>query len=144
MEGCRVAPYVNIPSLRAAFSHLQGHQLPASPSDVTALARQHVTARHTAPASLPTSLSTSLPTSLLSPSLMLYPSPLLMNWGLMQKAAAVAASPPTAAADPSCLLRAMDPSAVSLLHKLEANKNTSIADLRLKAKHHASLLGYRQ
>ena len=61
----------------------------------------------------------------------------------MQKAAAVAASPPTAA-DPSGLLRAMDPSAVSLLHKLEANKNTSIADLRLKAKHHASLLGYRQ
>ena len=61
----------------------------------------------------------------------------------MQKAAAVAASPP-AAADPSGLLRAMDPSAVSLLHKLEANKNTSIADLRLKAKHHASLLGYRQ
>ncbi len=78
---------------------------------------------------------------------MLYPSSLWMNLGLMQKAfsqpAAVSGTPdPTTAG----LLRTMDPSSVSLdlLQKFEAAKSTSIAELRLKAKQHSSLLGYRQ
>ena len=97
-EGCRVAPYVNMPSLRLAFDRFQVESL----GNLEPL-------RSPLPPGMPTGSSGNMPL----PSMLFYPSP-LYTLGLSNLAAQKG---------------------------VFSTKNTSIADLRLKAKHHAATLG---
>ena len=97
-EGCRVAPYVNMPSLRLAFDRFQVESL----GNIDPL-------RSPLPSGLPAGSGSNMPL----PSMFFYPSP-LYTLGLSNLAAQKGVFSP---------------------------KNTSIADLRLKAKQHAATLG---
>ena len=118
-EGCRVAPYVNMPSMRLAFDRLHMQHLPHV--DLTHAAVAAAAAARLPPVSGVTSLSAvTSPLSMTSaaaaaaaastPLLFYPPPPYFMNFGLTDSA-------------------------------LAPNKNSSIADLRLKAKQHAAALG---
>ena len=98
LEGCRLAPYVNMPSLRMTFDRLHAQQM-TSPLG-------------TPPCPPPSHLSPQSPHPAISmPPVFLYPSPhYAMNLALAH---------------------------TGLAH----DKNSSIADLRLKAKKHAAALG---
>ena len=133
-EGCRVAPYVNMPSLRMAFDrlhmqHLGSHfdTLAAAAAASAAAAAATSPLAAAAAAALPppaavTSSSPVLPGSATSPLQSPLPSPL-----------------------PSMLFYPTPHYAVNFAalaqNGLLSNKNSSIADLRLKAKHHAASLG---
>ena len=118
-EGCRVAPYVNMPSMRLAFDRLHMQHLPHV--DLTHAAVAAAAAARLPPVSAVTSLSAVMsPLSMTSaaaaaaaastPLLFYPPPPYFMNFGLTDSA-------------------------------LAPTKNSSIADLRLKAKQHAAALG---
>ena len=106
-EGCRVAPYVNIPSLRMAFERYQMDSI----NSLDAL-RSPLPAPLTSPGSSSAASAALQPGNL--PSMLFYPSP-LYALGLGSLAAQNGL--------------------------FGATKNTSIADLRLKAKQHAATLG---
>lgn len=91
LDGCRLAPYVNMPSLRMTFDRLHAQHLPlTSPTGV---------------------LPTPPHPAMALPPMFLYPSPhYAMNLALAQS-------------------------------HFAHDKNSSIADLRLKAKKHAASLG---
>jgi short stature homeobox protein len=120
-EGCRVAPYVNMPSLRMAFDrihmqHLGSHfdTLAAAAAASAAAAAAGNPLAAAAAAGLPPVTSTpGLPgTGVTLPSMLFYPTPhYAVNFAALAQ------------------------------NGLLANKNSSIADLRLKAKHHAASLG---
>lgn len=118
-EGCRVAPYVNMPSMRLAFDRLHMPHLPhvdlshAAAMTAAAVARlPPVTSLSNAAASPLTSAAAAAAVAS-SPLLFYPPPPYFMNFPAL-----------TAADNP-----------------LASNKNSSIADLRLKAKQHAAALG---
>lgn len=98
--GCRVAPYVNMPSMRLAFDRLHMQHL-TSPFDPTHAAAHHPVSAAAAAAAAAAATA---------PMLFYHPPPYAMNFA------------------------ALDSSFTS-------NKNSSIADLRLKAKKHAAALG---
>ena len=117
-EGCRVAPYVNMPSLRMAFDriHMQhlGHldlaAATAAASAATAAAANPLAGLPGVPAHSPGSVAAAPPPGF--PSMLFYPTPhYAVNFAALAQ------------------------------NGLLANKNSSIADLRLKAKHHAASLG---
>ena len=111
-EGCRVAPYVNMPSLRMAFDriHMQhlGHfDLAAATAAAAASAATNPLAGL---AGVPHSATMGATPTL--PSMLFYPTPhYAVNFAALAQ------------------------------NGLLANKNSSIADLRMKAKHHAASLG---
>ena len=89
MDGCRVAPYVNMPSMRLAFDRLHMQHLGH-------LDAAHLSIHHHPP----------------PPSLLLYPTPhYAMNFPTLTDSS------------------------------FKTTKNSSIADLRLKARKHAAALG---
>ena len=112
LDGCRVAPYVNMPSMRVAFErlqvqhHLAGHY---NVSGATAAAR--------VPTPSPRDVTLPRHADIALPSLLLY--------------------------NPQHYAAAFDLNfALSQGRYGGANKNSSIADLRLKAKKHAAALGF--
>ena len=116
-EGCRVAPYVNMPSMRLAFDRLHMQHLPhvdlthAAVAAAAAARLPPVTAAVTSLSAVTSPLSmTSAAAAAAAPLLFYPPPPYFMNFGLTDSA-------------------------------LAPNKNSSIADLRLKAKQHAAALG---
>lgn len=120
-EGCRVAPYVNMPSMRLAFDRLHVPHLTSPHVDLSAMTA--VAAAAAAGGRLPpvTSLSSPMTSPLTSaiastPLLFYPPPPYFMNF---PGAAGFAGGD----------------------NPLAPNKNSSIADLRLKAKQHAAALG---
>ena len=97
VDGCRVAPYVNMPSMRMAFDRI--HMQHFSHLDPMTLS-PHPSAAAAAAAALP--------------SMLFYPTPhYAVNLALAHNVTSVTAS-----------------------------KNSSIADLRMKAKKHAATLGF--
>ncbi len=99
MDGCRVAPYVNMPSMRLAFDRLHMQHLP------------HFDPTHTATHHQVTAAAAAAAAAAASTPLLFYPPPhYAMNFALSDSSFA-------------------------------PNKNSSIADLRLKAKKHAAALG---
>ncbi len=107
-EGCRVAPYVNMPSMRLAFDRLHMQHLPHMDLTHAAAAAAAAAAARLPPVSTVTSAMTTAAAA--APLLFYPPPPYFMNFGLTESA-------------------------------LAPNKNSSIADLRLKAKQHAAALG---
>ncbi len=107
-DGCRVAPYVNMPSMRMAFDriHMQHlGQMDSSMTSAAAAAAAAAVAGVTPPLAPPSHPIPSLP------SMLFYPTPhYAMNLALAQTT-------------------------------MTASKNSSIADLRMKAKKHAAALG---
>jgi short stature homeobox protein len=108
VDGCRVAPYVNMPSMRLAFDRIHMQHLTHYDTTTSAAAAAAAVAAVTGVSPLAPPVSHA-PVSL--PSMLFYPTPhYAVNLALAQG-------------------------------NLAANKNSSIADLRLKAKKHAAALG---
>lgn len=103
VDGCRVAPYVNMPSMRMAFDriHMQHFRHLHDPAAMALSPHPSTAAAVAAAAALP--------------SMLFYPTPhYTVNLALAQNMSSVSA----------------------------ATKNSSIADLRMKAKKHAAALGF--
>ena len=111
-DGCRVAPYVNMPSMRLAFDriHMQHLSHFDTPAGAAAAAAAAAVAAVTGVSPLAAPPAAGHPPISL-PTMLFYPTPhYAMNLALAQG-------------------------------NLSVTKNSSIADLRLKAKKHAAALG---
>ena len=105
VDGCRVAPYVNMPSMRLAFDRLHMQHLP----QIDPLHSVH----HPVSASAAAAAVAAAAAAATAPMLFYPPPHYAMNLALAESS-------------------------------FSPNKNSSIADLRLKAKKHAAALGLWQ
>lgn len=111
LDGCRVAPYVNMPSMRVAFERLQVQHHLAAHYDLPGATAARAPTPSPRDVTLPRHADVTLP-SLFLYNPQHYAAAFDLNFALAQGG----------------------------FHG--ANKNSSIADLRLKAKKHAAALGF--
>ncbi|ELU02974.1 hypothetical protein CAPTEDRAFT_158069 [Capitella teleta] len=105
VDGCRVAPYVNMPSMRMAFDRLHMHHLRHLHDPTAALLSPH-----------PSATAAAVAAAAAMPSMLFYPSPhYAVNLALAQNVGSSVTA---------------------------QTKNSSIADLRMKAKKHSAALGF--
>jgi len=133
VDGCRVAPYVNIPSMRLAFEHHAQHSSHSRASlhgrgEVHSTVNPSMAAAAAAAAMVPFLSRSALG------SMFFYPTP---HYGLNLALQQASYSSVAAVTGAGLVPRSITGAGVTIV----SNKNSSIADLRMKAKKYSAALG---